>query len=520
MTATGTVTPRTFSVPARDRAPLHLLLPASLAAVVALLPLVYLFDRAFEAGPAAVWGELWSAQTGLLLARSLGLVASVTVSCLVIGVAGAVLVVRTDVPLRRTWEVLLAVPLAVPSFVSAFAWVSWRPSMAGFGAATLVLTLVSYPFVYLPVAAALRRLDPAQEEVARSLGRSPARTLAGVVLPQVRPAAAAGALLVALYVLSDFGAVGTMRYESFTWVIYGAFRAGFDPSRAAVLACLLVVVAAVLVWAEATVRGRPTFSRIGSGAPRAHERAALGIWRWPAAGLLLVVVGLAVGFPAVSVLVWFNRGLSSGVDWSGLLSALGSTVGVAALGALATMLLAVPLGILSARHRSRSARALEGSVYVAHALPGIVVALSLVFVGVTLVRPLYQSTPMLAMAYAVLFLPLAVGSVRASVAQSPASLEEVGHSLGRGRFHVLTRVTLPLAAPGIAAGTALVLLAAMKELPATLLLHPTGMETLAMSLWTETSVGRYAAAAPAALTLLLLASVPTWVLSRASRELA
>jgi iron(III) transport system permease protein len=496
-----------------------LLVPAAAAAVVALLPLWYLVDRALSEGMGALWSEVWSAQTASLLARSLALTAVVTVACLVIGVGSAVLVVRTDLPGRRAFEVLLAIPLAVPSFVAAFSWVSTVPWLAGFWGAALVLTLVSYPFVHLPVAASLRRLDPAQEEVARSLGLRPMGAMVRVTLLQVRSAAAAGALLVALYVLSDFGAVGTMRYEVFTWVIYGAFRAGFDPSRAATLACILVVVALGVVWAEAAVRGRPASSRVGGGAPRPQQALALGRWRWAATAAVLAVVGLAVAFPVGSVLVWFARGLSAGIDWAGLASALGSTLLVAALGALATMLLAVPLGILSARHDDRGSQLLERSVYVAHALPGIVVALSLVFVGVTVLRPLYQSTPMVAGAYAVLFLPLAVGAVRASVEQSPVALEEIGHSLGRGRVGVLWRVTLPLAAPGIAAGTALVLLAAMKELPATLLLHPTGMETLAMDLWSKTSVGRYAAAAPAALALLLLASLPTWVLTKASREI-
>ena len=496
-----------------------LLAPATVAALVALLPLWYLLDRATERGWSTVVDEALTSQTSWLLARSLALTAVVTGACLVLGVTAAVLVVRTDVPARGAWQVVLALPLAVPSFVAALAWVSWRPSLSGFWAAAFVLTLVAYPFVFLPVAAGLRRTDPAQEEVARSLGCSPMRAALEVALRQVRPAAAAGALLVALYALSDFGAVGTMRYEAFTWVIYGAFRAGFNPSRAAILACLLVVVALGVVWAEAVVRGRPTFARVGSGSPRPQQVLHLGRWRWPALGFLAAVAGLAVGFPAFSLVVWFRRGLSAGIDWGELMRALGATLQVAGLGALATMLLAVPMGILSARHRSTAVSLLDRSVYVAHALPGIVVALSLVFVGVTVAQPLYQRTPMLALAYAVLFLPLGVGSVRASVEQSPVALEEVAHSLGRGRWGVLFGITLPLAAPGIAAGTALVLLAAMKELPATLLLHPTGMETLAMDLWSKSSVGRYAAAAPAALALILVASVPTWILTRASREI-
>lgn len=501
------------------RAPLMLLGPAAVAALVAMLPLWYLVDRAIAEGFGALWEEVWTNQTAQLLFRSLGLMVAVTGSCLVIGVSAAVLVVRTNVPLARFWEVILAIPLAVPSFVAAFAWISWLPSIAGFWGAALVLTLVSYPFVLLPVSASLRRLDPAQEEAARSLGRSQLQTLFSVTLPQVRTAAASGALLVALYVLSDFGAVGTMRYEAFTWVIYGAFRAGFNPSRAAVLACILVMVALTLVWAEAVVRGRPTHARVGGGAPRAQARIDMAGTRWPALGFLGLVAAAGIGFPVVSVLIWFRRGLSAGVELGELWEALVSTITVAGAGALATMLLAVPLGILSARHRSRTSLLLDRSVYVAHALPGIVVALSLVFIGVTVARPLYQRTPMLALAYSVLFLPLAVGSVRASVEQSPQALEDVAGSLGRGKVSVLTRVTLPLAAPGIAAGTALVLLAAMKELPATLLLHPTGMKTLAMSMWSDTSVGRYAAAAPAALALLLLSSLPTWVLSRASRRI-
>jgi iron(III) transport system permease protein len=496
-----------------------LLAPAAVAAIVALLPLWYLVDRALERGWSTVAEEVFGSATLWLLLRSLALVGVVTLACLAIGVPAALLVVRTDVPARGAWQVVLTLPLAVPSFVAAFAWVSWRPSLAGFWAAALVLTLVSYPFVLLPVAAGLRRTDPSQEEVARSLGRSPLTAMLSVALRQIRPAAAAGALLVALYVLSDFGAVATMRYEAFTWVIYGAFRAGFNPSRAAILACVLVVVALGVVWAEAVVRGRPTFARVGGGAPRPQHVLRLGAWRWPALGFLGAVAALAVGLPAVSLVVWFRRGVSAGIDWGELAAALWATLRVAGLGALATMLLAVPLGILSARHRSPSVGLLERSVYVAHALPGIVVALSLVFVGVTVLRPLYQRTPMLALAYAVLFLPLGVGSVRASVEQSPIALEETAHSLGRGRWGVLFGVTLPLAAPGIAAGTALVLLAAMKELPATLLLHPTGMETLAMDLWSKSSVGRYAAAAPAALALILVASVPTWVLTRASREI-
>ncbi|MEV4182734.1 ABC transporter permease subunit, partial [Streptosporangium canum] len=194
----------------------------------------------------------------------------------------------------------------------------------------------------------------------------------------------------------------------------------------------------------------------------------------------------------------------------------GATLGVAAAGALLTTALAVPVGIIAARYRGRTATFLEQSTYVGHSLPGIVMALSFVFFAVRYVPAVYQRSPLLVVAYAVLFMPAAVGAVRASVLQSPPVLEEVARSLGRTPLQTVRAVTLPLALPGVLAGAALVFLTAMKELPATLLLRPTGMETLATQLWAETGSGAYAAAAPYAALLMLLAAVPGFLLGRRS----
>ena len=157
---------------------------------------------------------------------------------------------------------------------------------------------------------------------------------------------------------------------------------------------------------------------------------------------------------------------------------------------------------------------LEQAAYAGHALPGITVALSLVFFAVRYANPLYQELPLLVCAYAVLFLPVAVAATRAAVLQSPPVLEDMARSLGRGPLRVLREVTVPLAAPGVAAGAALTFVVCMKELPATLLLRPTGMDTLATRLWTETGVGSYAAAAPYAAALILLAAIPSYLLGR------
>lgn len=500
------------------RPPAVLLVPALVAAAVALLPLAYLIVRTAEAGWPAIVDILWRERTLTLVVRSLGLAAAVTGASAVVGVGLAWLVTRTDLPGRRAWAVAAALPLAMPSFVAAYAWVSVAPGIAGFWGTFLVLTACTYPYVYLPVVAALRRADPALEEVSRSLGRNAWQTWLTVTTRQVRPAAAAGALLVALYALSDFGTPSLMRYDVFTRVIHTSYRASFDRTPAAVLSLVLVAITVAITVAEARTRGRAEQSRVGSGSARRARPVLLGRTGTPLA--LLATSGVAavsLAFPVAVLGYWVARGQSAGMDWGRLVPAAGATLWVALLGAVAATALAIPVGVLAARYRGRT-RWIEHATWAGHALPGIVVALALVFLGIRFAQPIYQRTPLLVLAYTVLFLPIAVASVRAAVAQSPPALAEVARSLGRRPLEVLRDVTLPLAAPGVAAGFALVMLTAMKELPATLLLRPTGMDTLATRLWTETGVGAYAAAAPYAVALVVLAAVPTFLLSQFSAD--
>jgi iron(III) transport system permease protein len=381
---------------------------------------------------------------------------------------------------------------------------------ASFIGLVTVLTACTYPYVYLPVAAALARTDPALEDVARSLGRGRVRTLWSVTLRQVRPAIASGALLVALYVLSDFGAPSILRYDVFTRVIHQSYRASFDRTPAAVLSMVLIVITLIITFGEQRTRGRSEHARLGAGVARRPMILSLGRWR-PFAPLIPAgVAGVALGVPAISLGYWMWRGQTAGVEIDRLVSATMSTVAVGAAAAVVTTVCAIPLGILAARHRGRSVRWLENSAYAAHALPGIVVALALVFFGIRYAEPVYQELPLLVAAYVVLFLPLAVGAVRSGVSQTSRRAEDVARSLGCGTFGVLRRVTLPLSGPGVAAGAAMVWLTCMKELPATLLLRPTGMDTLATRLWSETGVRAFGAAAPYAIMLVVIAMIPAW----------
>ncbi|PWS47519.1 iron ABC transporter permease, partial [Streptomyces sp. ZEA17I] len=255
-------------------------------------------------------------------------------------------------------------------------------------------------------------------------------------------------------------------------------------------------------------------ARTGSGTARPAVPALLGRLRLPALAWCSAVAAAGVAFPLGTLAYWLTVGNSATWEPARLLETGTTTLLVAALGALLTTVLALPVGVLAARYRGRAAHFLEQAAYAGHAVPGITVALAMVFLAVRYAYPLYQELPLLVIAYAVLFLPVAVGATRAAVLQSPPVLEDVARSLGRGPVRVLREVTVPLAAPGIAAGAALTFVVCMKELPATLLLRPTGMDTLATRLWTETGTASYAAAAPYAAVLVLTAAVPAYLLGR------
>lgn len=498
------------------RPPRLLLLAGSATAALSLIPLLYLFVRAGGAGWQRIVDVIARPRTAETIGTSVALVLVVVAGCLLIGVPAAWLVARTQLPMERLWLLLLALPLAIPSYVAAYAWIAAFPAMNGFWAAALILTLVSFPYVLLPVTAALRSSDPAVEEVARALGRGPVRAFATATLPQVWPAAAGGSLLVALYALSDFGAVALLRVDAFTRVIYSSYRASFDRIGATVLALVLVALAALLVFAERRVRGRTHRWRVGTGAQRRAVPVALG--RLARTGSLLwltAVTALALGVPFGSLLLRMLEGTRTALDVSELLSAAWASVAVAGAGAILAMVLALPVGILAGRYRTPMVSTVETLAFTGHALPGVVVGLSLVFLTLAVAPFAYQTVGVLAFAYAVLFLPKAIGATRSATAAVPPALEETARTLGLGPVRAWAATTLRLTLPGVAAGGLLVLLTAMKELPATLMLRPTGLDTLATELWSRTDVAAYGSAAPYAVMLVALAAVPAWLLGRA-----
>lgn len=516
---------------ARRPLPPLLVLAAGAVAIVLALPLLYLGLRATEA-TAQSWDLILRMRTVWLTVRTLGLAVAVTAATGLLGVTAAWLVVRTDLPLRRAWAVLFALPLVFPSYVGAFALLSALgprglaqqllagpfgvdrlPDIGGFPGAFLALTLFTYPYVYLTTAAAIRGLDPTLEESARMLGHDRWRVFRRVTLPLLRPAIAAGGLLVALYTLHDFGAVSLMRYQTFTQAIFLQYRAAFDRTPAAILSLMLVGLALIVLVMEQRARGRARYYRSGPGALRRLRPAPLGRWRLPALAFSGVLVSLALILPVAVLVYWLVRGLDAGTPLNLTLGAAGNSILVSGGGALVAFAMAVPVAILAGRFPGRLARGIERVSYAGYALPGLVVALSLVFFAANYTPAIYQSLPLVIGAYVVLFLPQVSEPLRGAMLQIDPSLEDAARTLGLSRGGVLRRVVLPLAARPAFAGIALVFLTAMKELPATLLLRPTGFETLATRIWTGASAGLYSRAAAPALLLLAISAVPLFLLA-------
>lgn len=497
------------------RPPRFLMGIAVLCVALIALPLAYLVIRLIGAGPEAIASALWRWRTLETIGTSAALVVVTVLMSFMWAIPTAVILAKWRIRLGTVFLILMALPLTIPSYVAASAWISIFPGMSGLWAASLVISLCCFPYISIPLIAALRSVDTTYDDVARSLGVSPLRSFMRVALPITWPAAAAGALLVALYTLAEFGTVAIFRVDAFTRVIYASYRASFDRVSAAVLAIVLVVLALLVVWAEARVRGRGQRWRTGSGTARMGHAAAmsarghLGAYGW-----LLIVSGLALALPVGALLSQFLASRRNSVDVSELLGAVAGSVTSSVMGAVIALALALPVAVLASRYSTRFVRALDTGSFLGHALPGVVVGLSLVFFTLGVIPVAYQTLFTLAFAYAVLFAPKAIGSARSAFARVPPEMEQVARSLGRGPVSSWWQVTGRMAWPGIAAGALLVTLTAMKELPATLMLRPTGFETLATELWNRTEVAAFGEAAPFALTLIVLAAVPAWLVSR------
>lgn len=503
----------------RRPAPTALFAAAMIGPLLVLLPLGFTVYQATQAGRDEAVELLLRPLVGELLTNTITLVLATVAAAAIIGTGAAWLVERTDLPGRRLWGVLAATPLAVPPFVSSYAWVSISPAFQDFAGAWLVVTCSYYPLIYLPVAAALRGLDPALEETARSLGEGSWGCFRRVVLPQLRPALFGGMLLVALNVLVEFGAFALLRFRTFTTELYAEYRTGFNGPGASLLAVVLLLLCLLCLFAEMKVRGGAGYARIGRGVRRPPGRQPLGWLSLPALLAFLLLAAATLGVPLGMIAYWLTQHGAAAispveVSASLLISSTLSSLWLGLAGAAVTVILALPLGFLAVRFPGRLVTLIERTAFLAQGVPGIVVALALISLTIRAAYPLYQSAALLIVTYAIVFLPLALVSVRAAIAQMQRGLEDAARALGLGWAAAVWRVLLPLIGPGVGAAAALVFVSIVTELTATLLLAPIGTQTLAIQVWADTSTLAFAAAAPYAALMMVLSFLSAWLLAR------
>lgn len=524
-----------------DGYPVGLTLLSGVIAVAMLSPIVWIVFRVLQVDIDYALPVVTRPSTVEMLFTSLGLVVAVTGASICLGVPLAFLTARTDLPFRRFWTIAVALPLVIPSYLGAFTFIAAFgpsgqlsdalapigiesiPSIYGFWGTTFVLTLYTYPYVFITTRASLLSFDQQLVEAARTLGTTRWQAFRRVTLKQLLPGIASGSLLVALYTLSDFGTPSLMRLDVFTRVIFVEFNT-FNRRTAAMFSVLLLAITVVILAIESRIGDSSSGAYVGTGGSSGSDTTvSLGAWKAPALAFCASVVTLCLVVPLAILTHWLVRSPNqatrqgAGFQWEFALN----SVSVSLAAALVCAVAALPVAYLAARHRSRLAELFDRATYVGYAMPGVVLGLALVFFatsyeanlgnklifGVDVTPALYQTLPLLIFAYTIRFLPQAVGSTRSSVRRVDRSLTEAARTLGRTPASAFREITLPLIAPGVIGGAALVFLTTMKELDTTLMLNPIGFETLVTYIWSVRESGYYGFAAVPALVLIVVSAL-------------
>jgi iron(III) transport system permease protein len=498
-------------------------LAALASAALVLLPLIYIMALALSADP-GVWSRLWTTRVPELLWNTISLAGAVVLLALVLGVSTAWIVTRCDFPGRQLWEVALVLPLAMPTFVLAYVFnyllgfggpveALWQMlagpqarifSPQSFLGVTVVMGLATFPFIYLLTRSALLNFNVSFEEVARTCGASPLRRLVSVTLPLLRPSIAAGVALVILYVVSDFGAVSLLRYQTLTYAVFQQMTGQLDNQAASILSVLLVVLALLFLLTERWFRHKSRFYQTAGRYRAPHRIHCSWLETVGLTAALSVILGTAFGVPVGLLIVWSLSPEAIGVLDARFFGFVWNSAVLATLAATAGVLVGLPLAYLASRKPTWLNTGCLQAAYAGYVLPGPVAALAVLILCLKLIPVVYGTVVVLIIAYVLHFLPAGLQSLEPAIQQITPNLEEVARTLGLSARQTVRQVTLPLIRNGIIVAWVLIFLQTMKELPATLLLRPVGFDTLAIRVWLEASEEYYQLAAPSALLIVLV----------------
>jgi len=510
---------------------------ATAVVVVAAVPLLFVIVSSSQLSLAG-WQALWSQRLPGLLWNTLSLAILVAILSFILGVSSAWLIARRQFLGRNVATWLMILPLAIPTYVFAHiytilfeddGWVgmAWQgvfgesiaiPDLYSIGGVTFILSIAGFSYVFLLVRSALEHSNPSMEEAARIQGLSPFAVFWRVNLPLLRPAIAAGLALVVLHVLSDFGAVSMLRYQTFTLSIYLQMNGRFDYQGAAGLSMVLVLLSFSFLIFERWSRNRQRYYASGTQSRRVTLRHASVfeqclIWAW-----LGLITLFAFALPLLWMLDWSLQAWQQGLLDEAFWGYVSNSLIVAAAAATLAIVAAFPVAFFHTRKQSKLSTAYIQLSSIGFVLPGPVIALGVLSFILAVLSPLYGGLAALLMALVVRFLPLAVQSQEAALQNLTPSIEQAGRILGAGPLENLRRVVLPMISNGMIVAWVLVFIDAMKELPATLILRPTGFDTLPVRIWIEASEESLELAAPAALMLVLGTLPALWIMMRNEKQ--
>lgn len=494
-------------------------------------PLVNLLTSAFAGGPKAL-SILVNSSVLSLIAQTMLLATLATLWAMILGLPPAWILTRTDLPGRRVLQVMGVLPLAIPPYIGAFTYITllgpvgwvnttYRAMGAdgpivniyGLWGGALVLGLFTYPYILLIVGSALKGSDPALEEAARAAGLGPVGIFLRVTFPLLRPSLLAGALLVFLYALSDFGAVSLLRVNTFTTEIFHQLNTRFDQRSAAILSAILVFFTAVVLMAQRKSLGRRSFVQRRSGV-RPPTIYSLGRWKVPALCCSYFVLSASVFLPVALLLYQTGSPMSLLHTLIAGPHFLWNSLWTATVAATVASGLGLFVAYLTQRRKGLAGLLLTSATQLGYAIPGTVLGLSLILLYNAYLPWIYGTAAMVILGYLLRFLPQAVQGSTAALVQVNPNLEEAARSLGRSAWQALREVTVPLIRPGIAAGWMLVFISSMKELAATLLLRPAGFDTLPVRIWIASIEVDNTGAAATSLILIAITALPLFLISR------
>lgn len=494
-----------------------------LVSLFSSLPLIYIIYQAANANKDS-WSKMLNGKIPILLFNTISLALVTAAIASIIAFTLAWLVIKTDLPFKKTFNWLAAMPLAIPVYIATFTYITiLGPAGAipkltskvlnttvselnfnfiySFMGVALIFSFFTYPYIYLLVCTSLKNIDGNLEDASIASGLKLRETFKRVILPLIMPSIFSGSLLVIIYVMAEFGAISMLRFESFTRVIYLQLIGRYDRASATILSSVLVLCIFIFLWIENYIRTRKILYT-SNNTQKSSKIYKLNKWKTPCLLLVLIIFTFTLFIPITTLIFWSIKGVFSGVLSIKIFKYITDSLMLSLITATVITLIALPVSFVNTRYKNKLYKLICKLSYTGYALPGIITALGTIFIFNRFLPGLYKTLFCLIAAYSIKLLPQCLQGQENALLQLSSSYEETSLTLGYKPWTTLRKVTIPLMKGGIISGWALVFISVSKELPATLLLRPPGFDTMAVRVWIDASEGIYTSASPIALLLI------------------